>query len=169
MPLAPRLFPGDEELGKRDDDHRPGTKSPLGMAWQQRRIPHGPPRRSLKRAAMVVIVLIAAYYFFKNMPTDLKIPRARPHYDHSPGQSSLTAGARGPPSDQGPMEEAKEKSQYYFNGPIKFYQLASSLHDVSNTKGSELVNQNVVNILRLLHAPLHCPNADVSSCLQRPV
>ena len=150
MPLPPRLFPGDEELGKRDDDHKPGKKSPLGMAWQHRRIPHGPHRRNVKRVALGVVLLIGLYYFFKNMPTDLENPRSRPHYDHNPARSDPGAGSRpAPPAQQGPIQKARveemaEASQHYFNGPIKFYQLASTLRAVSNTRGSEPVNRNVV-------------------------
>ena len=138
MPLPPRLFPGDEELGKRDDDHKPGMKSPLGIAWQQRRIPHGPHRRNMKRVALGLVLLIGLYYFFKNMPTDLENPRPRPHYEHNPGESDPAAGSRPPPPVQSSMqkpgvEETVEASQHYFNGPIKFYQLASTLHAVSKT------------------------------------
>lgn len=151
MPLPPRLFPGDEELGKRDDDHKPGTKSPLGIAWQHRRIPHGPHRRNLKRVALGLVALICLYFFFKNMPTDLENPRPRPHYDHN-GPESGSAAGRPPPATQGSMqkpglEESADTSLHHFNGPIKFYQLASTLHAVSKTKGSELVNRNVVCFL----------------------
>jgi hypothetical protein len=155
MALPPRLFPGDEELGKRDDDHKPGMKSPLGIAWQHRRIPHGPHRRNMKRVALGLIVLILLYYFFKNMPTDLENPRPRPHYDHNTPEPGPAAGSNAPPASQGSiqkpgLEETTETSQHYFNGPIKFYQLASTLHAVSKTKGSELVNQNVVCILEFI-------------------
>jgi hypothetical protein len=151
MPLPPRLFPGDEELGKRDDDHKPGSgKSPLGIAWQHRRMPHGPHRRIVKRTAVGLVALICLYYFFKNMPTDLENPTPRPNFDH-PG-SGPGVVLRPPPASQGFMqkpglEETAKSSLHYFNGPIKFYQLASTLHAVSKTKGSELVNRNVVRFL----------------------
>jgi hypothetical protein len=151
MPLPPRLFPGDEELGKRDDDHKPGTKSPLGIAWQH--------RRNMKRVALGLVALICLYYFFKNMPSDLENPRPRPHYDHNLAQSGPTVGSGPPPPVQGSMQKsglegAAEISQHYFNGPIKFYQLAMTLHAVSKTKGSDLVNRNVVSFLHTLQALL---------------
>lgn len=151
MPLPPRLFAGDEELGKKNDDHKPGKgmKSPLGIAWQQRRLPYGPQRRNMKRVALGLVVLISLYYFFKNMPTDLENPRPWPHYDHNPEQPGPAQGSRPPAANQGSMQkpghvETAKVPQHYFNGPIKFYQLASTLHAVSKTRGAELVNRNVV-------------------------
>jgi hypothetical protein len=150
MPLPPRLFPGDEELGKRDDDHKRGGKSPLGLAWHQRRLPHGPHRRSLKRLALGILGLIVVYYFFKNMPKDLENPRQRPNY-------GLPSGPNAPPQKPPPVNRdsriksgdggTAESVAHDFNGPIKFYHLASTLHAVSKTRGSELINHNVVSIV----------------------
>jgi len=146
MPLPPRIFPGDVELGKRDDDHRPGSKSGvgLGIAWQHRQMPHRPHRRTLKKIALGVLALIGLYYFFKNMPTDLESPRQRPSYGppSSPNPRPLY-----PPKDNAPKAGPKESTEvplHDFNGPIKFYHLASSLHAVSRTRGSELNNNNVL-------------------------
>lgn len=156
MPLPPRLFAGDEELGKRDDDHKPGAKSPLGIAWQHRRIPHGPLRRNMKRIAWGAVALVLLYYFFKNMPTDLeRRPSQRPNFD----QPGLGAAPRPPAAPQGSMqqpglEDSALTSLRNFNGPIKFYQLASTLHAVSQTKGADLVNRNVVCITSY-HTILH--------------
>jgi hypothetical protein len=157
MPRPPRLFAGDEELGKKNDDHKPGmglgrgVKSPLGIAWQQRRLPHGQ-RRNMKRVALGLVVLIGLFYFFKNMPTDLENPRPRPHYDHGPEQSGPVQGSNPRSANQGSVQKpghegVGEVSQHYFNGPIKFYQLASTLHAVSKTRGAEFVNRNVVCFL----------------------
>jgi hypothetical protein len=155
MPLPLRLIPGDEELGKRDDDHKLGTKNPAGIAWKQRRLPHGLHRRTMKRAVMAILALIGLYYFFKNMPTDLENPRPRPHYQpQQTGKDTPIAGSRASPVSESSIpsrehEEATERS-HSFNGPIKFYELASSLHAVSKTKGSETINHNVVSLGRLL-------------------
>lgn len=82
MPVPQRRFHGDEELGKKDDDHKPGSKGPMARVWQQRRLPNGigPRRNSLKKIALGILVVIGLYYFFKNMPTDLKQPTRRPYY-----------------------------------------------------------------------------------------
>ena len=69
MPLPPRLFPGDEELGKKDDDHKPGMKN--SMAWKPRiAMPHVQiQKRTVKRVFWGVVVLVAVYFFVKNIPT----------------------------------------------------------------------------------------------------
>lgn len=142
MPLPPRMFPGDEELGKRDDDHKPGgKKNPLGLVWQGRRmaVAHGPPRRTLKRVGLGILALIAVYYFFKNMPTDLENPSRRPHYVPNTGSST--------PSRTPTSQKAKggaAEIPHDFSGPIKFYELAESLHSVENTRGMDPINPNVV-------------------------
>lgn len=66
MPPPQRLFHGDEDLAKKDDDHKPGASR--SMLWRQRTIPHVQ-RRLAKRVAVGVVTLIAFYFFFKNMPT----------------------------------------------------------------------------------------------------
>jgi hypothetical protein len=160
MPLPPRLFPGDEELGKKDDDHKPGVNSPLRISWRQWRLSHGPHRRNMKRVALGLVILTCIYYIFKNMPTHLENPRPQPAYDHTSGQTRLAAGSWSlPPASQGSVrvhEEITEAEQHYFNGPINFYQLSSTLRAVSKTRGSELVNQNrnVVRALESLHTSL---------------
>lgn len=148
MPLPPRLFPGDEELGKRDDNHRPGgRKNALGLAWQHRRIPvvHGPHRRNLKRVALGMLGIICIYYFFKNMPTDLERPRQRPDFSRP---SSIGQPVKAPPQSSKSGKEADTKLLLHdFNGPIKFYELASTLHAASRTRGAELINPNVVSAI----------------------
>ncbi|KAL2070446.1 hypothetical protein VTL71DRAFT_13472 [Oculimacula yallundae] len=148
MPITPRRFPGDVELGKRDDDHRPGSKSGmgLGIGWQQRQRPHGPHRRSWKRIALGILALVGFYYFFKNMPTDLENPRKRPSYGPPPTPKPRPPS---PPKQQNTAPKPGQKDtveavQHDFNGPIKFYELASTLHDASRTSGSQLINHNVL-------------------------
>ena len=60
MPLR-----ADEEMGKKDDDHRPSDQSRF-LPRQHRAIPR--PRRIL----FAIIALFLVYEFFKHMPTDLK-------------------------------------------------------------------------------------------------
>ncbi len=160
MPIPPRLFPGDEELGKRDDDHRPGSKPPISAIWplstvlQHRRLPL---RKNLKKMGIAVLALVALYYFFKNMPTDLRNPRPRPSYtyDSAPqGKKSWSKAETGPsrdrqdPSALTPVSPTDgidaDNPKHWFNGPIKFYHLASSLHAISLTRGSSNTNRNVL-------------------------
>ncbi|KAL3419785.1 hypothetical protein PVAG01_08283 [Phlyctema vagabunda] len=141
MALGSRLFVGDEELGKKDDDHKRGDKGAFGT-WQSRRTPH---RRSMKRVLIAATTLIVLYYFFKNMPTDLQHPGVRPHYDH-PDRTTPPS----PPAVHAPIAKPKVSEEHSvetgrtFEGPIKFYKLAASLHGLSDVKGGEAINDNVL-------------------------
>ena len=160
--MAPRLFVGDEELGKKDDEYRPGMKSPLGLGavWQQRRVSRLPPRRTIKRLGLGLLGIIVLYYFFYNMPTDLGPPRQRPNYHTNSDPESHTVPTK--VADSKPQNVVKpgvskhssgkepKTMPHDFNGPIKFYRLAVSLHAVSNTRGSELINRNVVSDVWML-------------------
>lgn len=148
MPLPPRLFHGDVELGKRDDDHKPGSNVPLGLAWKHRK-PHVQ-RRSIKKIILCLLVGIGIYYFYKNMPTDLQNPRQRPHYTQT-GAAPAKAGPKAPSSQPNPNYVSKTKdgesaeiTGHDYNGPIRFYQLATTLHAMSRVKGSDPVNNNVL-------------------------
>jgi hypothetical protein len=148
MPLPPLLFPGDEELGKKDDDHKRGGKTSMWFAWQHRRIGHAPHKRTLKRLGMGILAFIALYYFFKNMPTDLENPRQRPNYGFPTGPNAPPPkSSPNPPDSVSKLgrEGTAESVAHDFNGPIKFYHLASTLHAVSRTRGSDEINHNVVS------------------------
>lgn len=134
--IPPRLFAGDEELGKKDDDHIPNMKSPFGTWQSSRRAPH---RRSMKRLAIVGVVVILLYYFFKNMPTDLENPRRRPSYTHGDSGSAPASSS----SKKGQLAPGEAQD---FEGPIKFYKLAATLHALIKVNGDESRNDNVVRV-----------------------
>ncbi|KIN00305.1 hypothetical protein OIDMADRAFT_199656 [Oidiodendron maius Zn] len=150
MPPPARLFPGDEELGKRDDDHRPRGKSSLGIARRMHQVLYAPHRRTVRRVALAIIAVTALYYFFRNMPTDLQNPRLRPHYDRSGIQSPTGSSPKAArPVNQGSTssserESPTEQEQHYFNGPIKFYELAASLQLASRRPDQEMPSKNVL-------------------------
>jgi hypothetical protein len=138
--MPPRLFPGDEELGKKDDDHKPGSRTPLTPLWPHHRTAA---RRSLKRLALGVLAIVALYYFFKNMPTDVQQRSRRPLYIHPEAGEQTAPHAKPPPSSQGPTTTAGTKAEaiskgednelrHDFNGPIKFYKLAETLQPLSS-------------------------------------
>lgn len=153
MPLTTRRFTGDEELGKKDDDHRPtqwGARSSAGKAWK------GPRRR---RIIFGIIGIYLVYLFFKNMPTDL--PKvANPRLPYAPGGSqtqaqsraqsnSLSSGAqssirRTPPTGPPPHPEKTEEEKHFFNGPIKFYLLAETLQDAFGRHGAHYGHATVL-------------------------
>ncbi|CAG8058113.1 unnamed protein product [Penicillium nalgiovense] len=129
MPLR-----ADEEMGKKDDDHRPSDRARF-LPLQHRAMPR--PRRIL----FVIIVLVLIYEFFKHMPTDL-----RPAVDrYDPAIAKLReetlarwAGSDKPPAvpkpdtvqpgnlPLGKVLESKQNEEAY-DGMIKFYELADSL------------------------------------------
>lgn len=153
MPHPPRLFPSDVELGKRDDDHKPGSKSSLAAAWSRHRIFL---RRSYKKMGIGLVLLFGLYYFFKNMSTDLDPRTSRPNYDHTSGverqdrwsnlQTAKPNDANGNiQSGAGDRNEAGAESKHWFNGPIKFYKLAASLGAISQTtRGGGLTMRHVL-------------------------
>lgn len=153
-PLTARLYPGDEELGKKDDDYKLGSKSPLSSVWQHRR--PSIRKQAIKRLFIGVGVLALLYFFFKNMPTDLGNRSGRPTYTHSSGHQNPNHALKPNTAKQSEAqdthrsktgthgEESNGVGQYSYNGPIKFYQLAATIKAISQTRGYNDANQNVL-------------------------
>ncbi|CAI7569546.1 unnamed protein product [Penicillium glandicola] len=129
MPLR-----ADEEMGKKDDDHRPSDQARF-LPLRHRAIPR--PRRIL----FAIIALVLVYEFFKHMPTDLKpaVDRYNPTIAKLREESlARLAGEDKPPAmpnaetvlpDNLPpvkVLESNQKEEAY-DGMIKFYELAHSL------------------------------------------
>ena len=135
------IFAGDEELGKKDDDHRPlnGAPSPAwsarksAPAWRRRRIFYG------------ICALLLVYVFVKNIPTDLGPPPGRGFMAPDTQTEKLPPGAGSPPTKK-PKRPAvpSEAEEHYHDGPIKFYQLAASLHGVARLDGQHELNKNIL-------------------------
>lgn len=140
LPLRPRILLGDEELGKRDDDHKPGVRSPFASVWSARRGQAITGKRSMRRIGIGLALIVFFYYFFKNMPTDLEPQHGRPHYQ--PVEYAGNGRYPKPPGLTSEEHEASTESQHYFNGAIKFYQLAASLNKITNAKAN--INNNVL-------------------------
>ena len=125
-------FLADEELGKKDDDHRLRP----GRSQQFRPKQWRPPRP--RRLLVGLVALYLLYLFFKNMPTDL--PPAPERFNPAFAQArqaalqlqqqlqspSLTDTKQGPP-DRDDSDTAS-KNEHYYDGKINFYSLAKSLH-----------------------------------------
>jgi len=147
LPLSARFYPGDEELGKKNDDHRPGAKSP----WQHRR--PSIRKQAVKRLFIGIGILTLLYYFVKNIPTDVRNPTRRPSYSHSSDpdhslkpETAKPVGKEGsqkPPAEH-PEEELDGMPKHSHNGPIKFYKLAETIKAISQTKGFYELNGNVL-------------------------
>ncbi|OTA38015.1 hypothetical protein BTJ68_02151 [Hortaea werneckii EXF-2000] len=142
------VYSKDEELGKRDDDFRPKRSSAansLMQPWQWRK----------RRLFLVVAVALFVYVFVKNIPTDLgpaderlgyamrrpgQMPRSRPQTDTPAGypKTEPVGAPRRPP------QKDEEADMHYYDGPIRYHRLASSLRGIKRTKGSALDNRNVL-------------------------
>lgn len=121
MPLLKRLFADDEELGKKDDDHRPNEDTMISSTFRALRL-----RR--KRIWIGIVALCLVYLFVKYIPTD--VPPVSKRIDTRFG-TSVGHGESPTPGDSAPLGPppgiSKPATEHYFDGPIKFYNLASTL------------------------------------------
>ncbi|RHZ64697.1 uncharacterized protein CDV56_104795 [Aspergillus thermomutatus] len=160
----------DEELGKKDDDHRPRTgRNPLWRAKQWRA-----PRP--RRLIIGIIVFYLLYLFFKNMPTDVPpaVERFHPGFTQArqssgkswpPAMPSLVTPAKGPPLRADSQTNIKE--DYYYDGEISLIALARSLqrfwkppsrYGSSISRAVVFAGSNLRSVSDLL--PLACRMAD---------
>lgn len=146
----------DAENGKRDDDHKLRIKPNRGVHWYSAR---GPLRR--KRVALCILLLTLVYLFIHNLPEGIKRPSTRPTYTHDASDAAVIGGldnslsypvpgrpssSKGPPKiDEGEQESStKSSKEHWFDGPIKFNSLATSLFAISKTGGTRTFNKNVL-------------------------
>ncbi|KAI1142367.1 hypothetical protein F5Y05DRAFT_370698 [Hypoxylon sp. FL0543] len=142
------FFLSDEELGKKDDDHKP-SKSGGGLRqpnWHPARVP---PRRSLKRIGLVLAVATIVYLFVKNIPVlgpDARMRRPTYAYppDLAPSVPKRPTYERTQQAPSKPNSRPPNTPERIFNGPVRFLQLAPTLHAISGTRGTMLVNRNVL-------------------------
>lgn len=139
MVHIPRLLASDEELGKRDDDHKPG-KGYATALWRS------PMRYRKRRVVTAVVVGLCIWLFINYMPADSKGLRRR-HQDgsaYSAGQSTDGPVEPSGPPPRGSDDLGPEAGSLYYNGVIRFWRLAPSLHGISRTMGYRPVNRNVL-------------------------
>ena len=168
MSLLGSIFPGDKELGKKDDDHRPASKGPiLPGSWNARKQVSGVRRR---RIIYLVLGLFAIFLFIKNIPTDLgsnrykkdsRVLTKRPSWG-LPTQQDPPSGKPPRPSDLNSDDE------HYFTGPVSFYKLAATLHGVASLAGRYGRNKNILFAASSLKSaseimPLACEMASLKN------
>ncbi|OQO05679.1 hypothetical protein B0A48_09772 [Cryoendolithus antarcticus] len=128
----PRVLSKDEELGKRDDDFRPKRTSCIGFI---------DPRRWRKRRVILVsLVLGLLWLVLRSVPADMGTGVGRLVKE----RGSVTGEPTGAPPRQEEDQEDEDRKKQYYNGPIKFFRLATSLHAISRTMGMRAVNRNVL-------------------------
>ena len=144
MSFLGQIFAGDEELGKKDDDHRPLNGDAKSAAWSTRKTVRGPRWR---RVIYGICGVLFIYLFIQNIPTDFGSnnlpPDSRAHQgpiDTKKPSSSTEPPKRKPPRPPAPLEA----EEHYHEGPIKFYNLAASLHAVARMGGQQQSNKNVL-------------------------
>jgi len=149
---AKMMLGRDEELGKRDDEYKPNHPS-FGNQWYRM-------FAKKRRIAGLFVSLFLLYVFIHNIPTDLRPVIQRPSYGgpqqnpYQPPQwerprSDLAEAEPPPPSAAPPKPPASagqitDAAVLYYEGPVKFYYLATSLHSISRISGNSLVNRNVL-------------------------
>ena len=139
-----RFFADDEELGKKNDDHRPLNGAISTTPWSTRK---PAPAIRKRRILYAVCAALFVYLFVKNIPTDLgPHPRwADTRVYQGPREGNLATPSTGPPTRKPPRPSTPSKAEeHYHDGPIKFYKLASSLHSVAKLGGQKEVNKNVL-------------------------
>ena len=91
--------------------------------------------------AVGIVILLALYLFFRSIAKDIS-----PIVDRiSTGGSAHFSGIPVAPAGKPPRtEEEAEAQKHYYNGPVRFYYLATSLHAIARTMGYREVNKNVL-------------------------
>ncbi|ELQ34320.1 hypothetical protein OOU_Y34scaffold00773g33 [Pyricularia oryzae Y34] len=159
MVKVPNLFLSDEEMGKKNDDHRTDRKG-LGTTWApstQRFTLQ--PRRALKRLALLALAVFLIYQFVVNIPTDVPIrDRRRPNYRNPDAALGNDAQDRPPPAvapgskgtqvmapAQPPqLPQLAQPAEVFSGHSIKFPALAASLGTIAETGGFFKANKNVL-------------------------
>lgn len=138
------IFARDEELGKKNDDHRPLNGAAASASWAvKKQVPSWRRRRILYALGAVLFI----YLFVLNIPTDLGPDplRTNPEAFQSAKQEKALPKAVDAPTKK-PRRPSKpsETEEHYHDGPIKFFKLAASLHAATKYKGQQESNKNVV-------------------------
>ncbi|KAJ4296874.1 hypothetical protein N0V90_006922 [Kalmusia sp. IMI 367209] len=156
--LSRSILPGDEELGKKDDDHKPGTTLRIPK-WTPRSTPL---RWRRRRILLAIAGLYLLYALVKNMPdlgewasqrtasTYGSASTGRFSYGYDYDQTDTEEPTGPPPGIRAPR--AGEPTPHTFDGQFKFYRLAASLHGASHTNGYRAINRNVVFPISSLHS-----------------
>lgn len=145
--LGKTLRPGDEELGKKDDDHKylPARRSgwvPWSHTFRWRR----------RRNILVIVGLVVLYIFFRKTPQeydgldDGASPLGRPTYSSTTYTKPTYEDDEptGPPPGI-PRPRHGDAIPRTFDGQIRFFRLARTLRlSASQTSGYEKRNRNVL-------------------------
>ncbi|SZF03408.1 unnamed protein product [Blumeria hordei] len=140
MLFPTRIFPGDEELGKKDDDHRPGDKKifRLGRGYPNM---YALQRRFLKRAAYGILGLIILYFLFKSVSSSLQHSNLEPGSIYTDSLQSSISKIKDVVTTS--ILPEKQSTTFEYNGAIKFHHLTTAL-TAPILEDNEAPNQNVL-------------------------
>ncbi|KAK4103594.1 hypothetical protein N658DRAFT_494095 [Parathielavia hyrcaniae] len=146
------MFFSHEELGKKDDDHKPAKPHARWSAATGT-----PKNRMLKRLAIAFALGVLVYLFINNLPTDVPVrdrrrpvyhPESDPSKPRAPGPMPKLSTGRKPPTPNlppaRPVQPDTAPLHAVYNGPIVFPELRSSLQAIYGTDGGSPVNKNVL-------------------------
>lgn len=142
MPLPSRIFANDEELGKRDDDHKPGRRSILYLLWSSW---HNSTRLRKRRLMLLVLLSVFSYFLVRscsslNVRDDgYTVTKSFPVREEAEGSSSWWFAGSLLKADEG-----SELSRYGYDGPIRHTKLAMTLHAALRSRGGHSENRNVL-------------------------
>lgn len=144
--------PVDPEVGvtKKDDDlwTKGSSRRPASSHGWKAAPPRFPPRKTFKRIGLLLLVTTAVYLFIHNIPTDLgPATSLRPVYTHpSPNAPPRAVPRPNPPNTAGQSDGNKGAAALTrdYDGPIRFLELARTLHAIDSTKGASAANKNVL-------------------------
>lgn len=156
----------DPELGshKKDDDlyAKGGKKRTSSLWWKS--APRVAPRKTLKRVGVLMLIAAIVYLFIHYIPTDVGPRRsARPSYPIAKAPPEAAPKPQVPSKtetvDENEAEDGPPSRDY--DGPVRFMELAETLHAISGTHGGSALNKNVLFVASSLRSagsllPLAC-------------
>lgn len=157
----------DPELGshKKDDDlyAKGGKKRTSSLWWKS--APRVAPRKTLKRVGLLMLIAAIVYLFIHYIPTDVGPRRsARPSYPiaKAPPEAAPKPQVSGSATETVDEDEAEDgPPSRDYDGPVRFMELAETLHAISGTHGGSALNKNVLFVASSLRSagsllPLAC-------------
>ncbi|KAL9613693.1 MAG: hypothetical protein Q9167_001770 [Letrouitia subvulpina] len=170
MSFLESIFAGEDELGKKNDDRRPNRNSGASSTWLARKPPALPRKR---RLVYGLLACFALFLFFKNIPPPdpfaSQPTRSRPVYGSQTDQKTKpkTRGIPESTQEAPPRPDVPSDAEiHYYEGPIKFFKLAASLHAISRLQTWSDMDNNVLFAASSLKSaaeiiPLACEMAGV--------
>lgn len=142
MPTHQRVKSKDEELAsRRDESFRPrtyhNTSVNVGHPWRWRK----------RRIFAVIAGIVLLWYFLASILADGEGADETLSSFLRSGNSASGSNSVNEPTGAPPRTNAvatEEQSKHYYEGKIRFYRLAASLHAISSTRGTTPSNRNVL-------------------------